>query len=404
MLDFYKAFDQLLAQVSQRQTEVIEMPLADCFGHYLAHEVQVEYDSPQFDNSAMDGYALSLHDSDTYTIVARIAAGDKASPVQLQPGQACRIFTGAPTPAGCDTVIMQEHTEVSGTELRCLKPIKADQNIRRQAEDLKRGDMLLPKGMYINAGVIGLAASQGYTQLPVHRKLRVSVFSSGNELVDATKLEGRLPEGHIFDSNRYQTVALLKNLACEVVEQGCLPDNLEITKARLQEAASKSDLIITSGGVSVGEEDHLKNALEQLGQLTHWKLLLKPGKPFAWGEIGNTYVMMLPGNPVASFVTFSVLVKPAIQRILGREDLGGAVQTLGALVAKTTFARNKPQERREFLRAHMGLDEQGELVVTIMARQGSHMLSAAAAANCLVEFEPETTIAVGDKVSVYPLS
>lgn len=403
MLDFYKAFEQLLEQVSQRQTAIIELPLSESYGHYLARDVIVEYDSPQFDNSAMDGYALALHDSDTYTVVARIAAGDAASAVQLKPGQACRIFTGAPIPAGCDTVVMQEWTEVEGTQLRCTKPVKANDNIRRQAEDLARGQVLLNKGLFVNAAVIGLAASQGYTHLPVHKKLRVAVFSSGNELVDPAKHEGRLAEGHIFDSNRYQTIGLLQGVACEVVEHGCLPDNLEMTKARLREAAKQSDVIITSGGVSVGEEDHLKNALEQLGQLTHWKLLIKPGKPFAWGEIGQTFVMMLPGNPVASFVTFSMLVKPAMQRMLGRESLSCASKTLGAITAKADFARPKPQQRREFLRGLMSLNEQGELVVVTHTNQGSHMLSACAVANCLVDWPPESTIALGDTVRVYPL-
>ena len=403
MLDFYKAFEQLMQQVSQRPTAIVDMPLAESFDHYLARDVLVEYDSPQFDNSAMDGYALALHDSDTYMVVARIAAGDAASSVHFQPGQACRIFTGAPIPAGCDTVVMQEHVELEGTQLRCLEPVKPNANIRRQAEDLARGQVLLNKGLLVNAAVIGLAASQGYTHLPVHKKLRVAVFSSGNELLDPATLEGRLPEGHIFDSNRYQTIALLQGLACEVVEHGCLPDNLDMTKARLQEAAKHCDLIITSGGVSVGEEDHLKNAVEQLGKLTHWKLLIKPGKPFAWGEIGNTMVMMLPGNPVASFVTFSMLVKPAIQRLIGRADLGSAEQTLGALVAQANFARPKPQVRREFLRAILSLDEQGELIASTHTNQGSHMLSACAVANCLVDFEPESTIAIGDKVRVYPL-
>lgn len=403
MLDYYDALKQLSQQVSLRRTKKVDLPLLECEGHYLAQDILAQYDAPQFDNSAMDGYALCLHDSDTYTVVARIAAGDVAKHVQLEPGQACRIFTGAPVPAGSDTVIMQEHTELNGSALRCTKAIAANQNIRRRGEDVRMSQTILSKGTQLSAGAIGLAASQGYAHLPVHAPLRVTVFSSGNELLDPATHQGPLPEGHIFNSNRYQTMALLKGLPCQLMDGGILPDNLEASKECLLEASQQSDLIITSGGVSVGEEDHLKNALEQIGKLTQWKLLIKPGKPFAWGEIGDCYVLMLPGNPVSAFVTFTILVKIAIKVIAGLPLQENPLAMLGALKAKANFTLHKTQERREFLRGYMGVNEQGEFVVTAYTSQGSHRLSVFSTANCLVEFKPKTPIMAGESVTVFPL-
>ena len=317
MLDYPLALEQLLAEALTRRTAVAERSLIDSRGHYLAQAISAQHDMPQFDNSAMDGYALCLHDSEeqsSYHLIGRIAAGDSAEPIQLQLGQAARIFTGAPIPHGCNAVIPQENTQTTGDELVCLKAPKINDNIRRRGEDFAFGTEILPQGHLLTPAAIGLAAGQGYAALPVHRPLRVTVFSSGNELLEPSQA---LHSGAIYDANRYQLITWLTALHCEVRDGGILPDDLVRTAEQLQQASSNSDLIITSGGASVGEEDHLKAAITRIGKLTQWKLAIKPGKPFAWGEIGHARVMMLPGNPVATFVTFKMLVEPSLRVMMG---------------------------------------------------------------------------------------
>ena len=401
MLDYHTALNQLLANVAEHCTSIHTTPLREASGRVLAENMHAQYDSPQFDNSAMDGYALCI-DATTvqteFTVIGRIAAGDDATGFELNMGQAVRIFTGAPIPAGTNAVIAQEQTEVEGDVLRCTSAPKLGQHIRRRGEDIRAGDALLHAGQTLSPAVIGLAASQGHAHVPTHAPVRVTVFSSGNELREPST-EG-LVGGEIFDANRYQLLTWLHALGCAVTDGGILPDHRDATEAQLQAAAANSDLILTSGGVSVGEEDHLKAALEKLGQLVQWKLLLKPGKPFAWGRLADATVMMLPGNPVATFVTFKMLVEPAVRVLMG---LPVSQAQPHAMTARADFTQTKPEFRREFLRGVMHTDAQGVVHVDKLANQGSHMLSACAVANVLIEIPPQTRVNSGDVLNVYPI-
>jgi molybdopterin molybdotransferase len=363
----------------------------------LAQDIHAQYDAPQFTNSAMDGYALHLHADAAvlgYEIVARIAAGDDVA-IELKQGQAARIFTGAPIPVGCNAVIAQEFATALDGRLHCTVRPKLNEHIRVQGEDFAVSKMLLHKGAHLTPHAIGLLASQGYGFLPVHQRLRVTVFSTGNELLEPTE---PMRAGTIYDANRYQLLAWLNGLNCEVIDGGILPDDLAQTAEQLRRAAEHSELIITSGGASVGEADHLKSAVSAVGELTQWKLSIKPGKPFAWGHIGKAQVMMLPGNPVATFVTFKMLVEPVI-----RMSMGAAVVDARAAVlyARANFATFKIESRREFLRGVLWFDAQGVAHVDRLTNQGSHMLSACVEANCLIEIEPDAVIQQNALVAVH---
>ena len=396
MLDFYQARTALCTQA--RTTAIQIEPIVQCTQRYLAKDIRAQYDAPLFTNSAMDGYALHLRPDDeiqNYDIVARIAAGEDAHAVALQQGQAARIFTGAPIPRGCDTVIAQEQANISHQQLRFNHPIKPKQNIRVQGEDFTAGTILLNKGQQLSPQAIGLLASQGYAELPVHQRLRVTVFSTGDELLEPSS---PMRAGAIYDANRYQLLAWLRGLNCEVIDGGILADDCEQTTEQLRHAAHNSELIITSGGASVGEEDHLKSAISAVGELTSWQLAIKPGKPFAWGRIAQAQVMMLPGNPVATFVTFKILVEPVIRMNMGATM--EAAQT-PVLHAQANFSTSKAEPRREFLRGVLWFDAQGLTHVDKLAHQGSHMLSACVQANCLIEIAPNTLVEKNAPITVH---
>ena len=400
MLDYHTALEQLLAEATLHRTELIRVPLINSRSHYLAHDLSAQHDMPQFDNSAMDGYALCLHPSVNelnYQLTGRIAAGESAEPFQLHTGQAVRIFTGAPIPQGCNAVIAQENTKTSGEKLICLKPAQLNDNIRRRGEDFAVGTTILPKGLLLTPAAIGLAAGQGYAELPVHRCLRVTVFSSGNELLEPAQT---LHSGAIYDANRYQLITWLTELNCDVTDGGILRDDLAYTSDLLQRACESSDLIITSGGASVGEEDHLKAAITQIGTLTQWKLAIKPGKPFAWGHIGHTRIMMLPGNPVATFVTFKMLVEPSLRVMMGADS---EVARPTPIMARANFSASKADSRREFLRGILWHDVQGIAHVDRMSNQGSHMLSACVQANCLIEVDAGVLVEQGQMLPIHNL-
>ncbi|TDR31532.1 gephyrin-like molybdotransferase Glp [Hydromonas duriensis] len=403
MLDYQTALTQLLSTLELRRPSIQSTPLHQAQGRVLAHDIKAQYDSPVFDNSAMDGYALHLghsHSNNTFELTGRIAAGDDASAHELLCGQAIRIFTGAPLPAGANAVVPQESAQVEHNQLKCEPQL--GQHIRRRGEDIQAGDLLLAAGQILNPAAIGLAASQGYAELPVYAPLSVTVFSSGNELQEPHN--NALAAGAIFDANRYQLLAWLHQLGCHVVDGEILPDQRDETEKRLHDAANNTDVILTSGGVSVGEEDHLKASLEAIGVLQQWKLLIKPGKPFAWGSIQTSTrmstVMMLPGNPVATFVTFKMLVEPAL-RVLSGTSTHKAQPA--HLKAQASFSLHKTEMRREFLRGVMRCDEHGVLHVEKLSNQGSHMLSACAVANALIEIPPNTTVNAGDVLTIYPL-
>lgn len=400
MMDFYTARGLLLQKMSSLQPRIQSTALSGCLHRYLAQDIFAQYNSPMFSNSAMDGYALCFADDvfpETFQIVGRIAAGQTTESMSLQIGQAIQIFTGAPIPDNCIAVVAQEHTEVEGSLLRCHHAIKSGSNVRVMGEEFKQGQVLLKKGTPLTPAALGVAASQGYAQLPIHAPLSVTVFSSGDELLEPNQ---PLEHQKIYDANRYQLIAWLTQIGCHVTDGGILRDDLDETVNQLESAAQNCDIIITSGGASVGEADLLKAAIRQLGTLTHWKLAIKPGKPFAWGHIDHTTVMMLPGNPVATFVTFKMLVEPAL-----KTRMGANIPTTVSDVyyAHADFAWHTAGDRREFLRGQFWQTPEGELRVRALEHQGSHMLSACAYANCLIEIAADLVFEPHRLLPIYPL-
>lgn len=351
---------------------------------------------PPQDNSAMDGYALRCADvpraGTELPISQRIAAGGAAEP--LAPGSAARIFTGATVPAGADAVVMQEDCEAlegaHGTQVRINAVPRPGQAIRRAGEDITLGTQVLAAGTRLTPAALGLAASIGLAQLQVARRPRVALFSTGDELVMPGDVAPEaMKPGAIYNSNRFFLRAMLQRLGCEVSDFGIVPDQRDATLAALREAAEANDLILTSGGVSVGEEDHIKPAVETLGSLDLWKLAIKPGKPFAYGRIGSAHFMGLPGNPVASFVTFAILVRPFLLRLQGVVDVAPK-----AFAARADFDWAKADKRREFLRVRH--NQIGGL--ELFANQGSGVLTSAVWGDGLVDHPAGQTIVAGDTV------
>jgi molybdopterin molybdotransferase len=347
---------------------------------------------PPQDNSAMDGYAVCCADvpqaGTVLPVLQRIAAGSAGEP--LAPGSAARIFTGAPVPPGADAVLMQEDCEALEGAVRINAVPHPGQWIRRAGEDITLGSEVLAAGTRLTPAELGLAASIGLATLQVARRPRVALFSTGDELVMPGEVapQDKRP-GAIYNSNRFFLRAMLQRLGCEVSDFGIVPDQRDATIAALREAAEGHDLILTSGGVSVGEEDHIKPAVETLGRLDLWQIAMKPGKPFAYGRIANAHFMGLPGNPVSSFLTFAVLVRPFLLRLQGVVDV--APKTIAA---RADFTCAKADKRREFLRVRH--NEAGGL--DLFANQSSGVLTSAVWGDGVVDNPAGETIAAGDTV------
>jgi molybdopterin molybdotransferase len=389
----------LLAAATPLST-VEQVPTAEALGRVLAVDQISGLDVPPLDNSSMDGYALRCADVPTagtrLVVAQRIPAGSVGH--TLAPGTAARIFTGAPIPHGADAVVMQELCSLDGDGVLIDHLPRPGEWIRRAGEDIARGAVVLTAGQRLGPQMLGLAASVGCATLPVFRRLRVALFSTGDELV----MPGEpLPPGAIYNSNRYVLRGLLEALGCQVCDLGIVPDSLEATRAALRAAAGSNDLIITSGGVSVGEEDHVKPAVQAEGQLDLWLVAMKPGKPVAFGRVndpagGNGADFIgLPGNPVSSFVTFLMLVRPFILRRMGVEDCLPHSIRLPA-----GFDWPRPDRRREFLRARVG--EAGQ--VELFPNQGPGVLSSTVWAAGLVDNPAGHAIAQGEPVSFIPYS
>ncbi len=370
----------------------------DADGWVLAQDLVSPLQVPPNDNSAMDGYAVRVADLVAGTplpVSQRIAAG--AEGVPLAPGSVARIFTGAPVPSGADAIVMQEDAQVESDGRVLFKAVPpAGQHIRRSGEDVARGAVVLSRGRRLDAAALGMAASIGLAQLPVARRPRVALFSTGDELVLPGDVPpGQMKPGAIYNSNRFFLRTLLLRLGCEVTDLGAVPDRLDATVQALQTAAQGNDLIVTSGGVSVGEEDHVKPAVQSLGTLELWQLAIKPGKPFAYGRVAGSHFIGLPGNPVSSFVTFLLLVRPFILRLQGATDFEPRPMQLRA-----DFTWAKADKRREFLRARRnavgGLD--------LFANQSSGVLTSMVWGDGLVDVAPGRTIAPGDLVPFLPLA
>ena len=372
-------------------TEHELVDLADADGRVLAEPMVAGLDLPPWPNSAMDGYALRLADwqGEPLQVSQRILAG--MAPDALQPGTCARIFTGAPVPEGADTVEMQENVSVGDDgRVHFNQPLKIAQNIRPQGQENRKGETLLVAGTRLGPIELGLAASIGLAQLPVRRKPRVAVLSTGDELVEPGH---ELGAGQIYNSNRYLLVAWLQRLGCEVIDAGILPDDLERTRQALGELEAV-DLILSTGGVSVGEADFLGIALREAGELALWKLAIKPGKPLTVGEFRGRPVIGLPGNPASTLVTFGLLARPYLLRRLGVQK----VEPLGFNVP-AGFTWPKPGKRREFLRARL---ENGRVVP--YSNQSSGVLRSAAWAEGLAQVLEGTTLAEGDSVRFIPMS
>lgn len=386
------ALQRLLALADAAPIEQTEqVALAEADGRVLAEPLIAGLDLPPWANSAMDGYALRLADwnGQPLPVSQRIQAG--TAPEPLQPRTCARIFTGAPLPVGADTVEMQENVEVDeagGVHFR--EPLKAGQNVRDQGQETRAGECVLPAGTRLGPIELGLAASLGAAQLSVRRRLRVAVLSTGDELVEPGQMLG---PGQIYNSNRRLLIAWLQRLGCAVVDAGILPDDLQRTRVALG-ALGAVDLILSTGGVSVGEADYLGQALREAGELALWKLAIKPGKPLTFGHYQGVPVIGLPGNPASTLVTFGLLARPYMLRRLGVQR----VEPLGFAVP-AGFVWGKPGKRREYLRARL---ENGRVVP--YANQSSGVLRSAAWAEGLAEVMEGSTLAEGDMLRFIPLS
>ena len=367
-------------------------------GRVLAEDLVSPLQVPPQDNSSMDGYAVRTgeipDEGVSLPVSQRIPAGSAAQP--LVPATAARIFTGAPVPEGADAIVMQEDTQPDGDRVRILRVPGRGQWIRRSGEDVRKGDVVLPAGSRLGPAALGLAASIGCEQLEVAPRPRVALFSTGDELVMPGQVApADMKPGAIYNSNRFFLRALLVRLGCEVTDLGIVPDRRDATIDALSRAAQSHDLILTSGGVSVGEEDHIKPAVQSLGSLDLWQIAMKPGKPFAYGRIKDAHFIGLPGNPVSSFVTFLLLVRPFLLKLQGGTQLAPKAIRLPA-----HFSLPRADKRREFLRAR----RTAEGGVELFPNQSSGVLTSAVWAEGLVDNPPGQTIARGDTVSFIPLA
>ena len=397
-----KSLDDALVELLGHATALGRVETVSTFdadGRVLAGDVVAALDVPAHDNSAMDGYAVRsadwLSSATVLQVNQRIAAGSSGLP--LAPMSAARIFTGAPIPDGADAVVMQEDcTAQQGASVCIASQPKVGQWIRRRGEDVKAGRTVLSKGELLAPESIGLAASIGYEKLVVAAPVRVALFSTGDELVmPGDVAPADMKPGAIYNSNRFFLRALLQRLGCNVTDMGIVPDKLNATKAALEAACKDHDLILTSGGVSVGEEYHIKPAVQALGQLNLWQIAIKPGKPFAYGKIDKAHFIGLPGNPVSSFVTFLLLVRPFVRKLQG-----ASLVAPESIAACAHFDWARADKRREFLRARRnaagGLD--------LFVNQSSGVLTSAVWADGLVDNPPGQTIAHGDVVQFIPFS
>ncbi|MFZ5483670.1 MAG: gephyrin-like molybdotransferase Glp [Pseudomonadota bacterium] len=391
MLTTDEARARLLA-AARALNDAETVPADAALGRVLAAPLVATVTVPPLDNAAMDGYALRLADwreGIRLPVTQRIPAGHLGVP--LAPGTAARIFTGAPIPEGADCVVMQEDCAADDQGVLVQRAPRLGDHIRRAGEDIRHGDAVLAAGDRLSPARLGVAAAVGAAQLTVFRRLRVAVFFTGDEIV----LPGQpLPHGRIYNSNRATLRALLAQLGCELIDLGQVPDRLDATLAALEQAAGQADVILTSGGVSVGEEDHVKTALERLGTIDLWKVAMKPGKPLVHGRIGTTDFLGLPGNPVSAFVVFCLFARPFL---LAR--MGATVTDPQAFTVAAGFDWPKPGKRREFLRARI---EAGRAV--LYPNQGSGVLTSLAWADGLVDLEIGTTVNAGDPVRFLPLS
>jgi molybdopterin molybdotransferase len=392
-----------LAEIEARVAPVVEtetVPLSAAAGRILARDIIATMNLPPHDNSAVDGYAVAhadlIPDRDTVMPVTGRAAAGHPLDRPARRGEAIRIFTGAPMPEGTDTVMMQEDCAVEEGRVRLKPGIRPGANRRHAGEDIAEGEVALPVGQRLRAPDLGLGAALGHRELYVFRRLRVALLSTGDEVCDPGV---PLPQGAIYDANRFMLAALLAGLGCAVSDLGIRPDREAAIVDALATASAQHDLIVTSGGVSTGEEDHVKSAVERLGSLHFWRLAIKPGRPVALGQVGGVPLIGLPGNPVAVIVTFLVLARPLIAKLAGATTSEPRLSPVRA-----GFGYRKKPGRREYLRANLERDGR-DVVAVKYARDGAGILSSIVRSDGLVILDEATSeLTVGTMVDFLPFS
>ncbi|WP_022948288.1 molybdopterin molybdotransferase MoeA [Methylohalobius crimeensis] len=400
-LNLEAALDRVLTAIEPMHA-CEQVPIKGALGRILAESVSAPGDTPPFANSAMDGYAVSASDKasgnaeqETFTVVGSAYAG-KPFPDRLAHGQCARIFTGAPVPEGTVAVVMQEEVELAGRSIRLKRHPAAGENIRPAGSDVRGGETVLSRGRLLQPADLGLLATFGIARLPVYQKPRVGYFSNGDEL---RGLGDSLAPSQIYDSNRYSLHGLLADLPVAATDLGNVPDDLTRLTELLNEAGRNFDLIISSGGASVGEKDLLRQALVRVGEINLWRIAIKPGKPLIFGRVGRAWYFGLPGNPVSAHVTFAQIVRPALWKLAG-----GSFRPL-RLTARCQNDLVKTSERMEFQRGRLELDARGRLAVTGLAGQGSHQLAELSRANCFILLSAASHGArAGETVQVEPFS
>ncbi|EGQ7917333.1 bifunctional molybdopterin-guanine dinucleotide biosynthesis adaptor protein MobB/molybdopterin molybdotransferase MoeA [Vibrio parahaemolyticus] len=379
-------------------SEIEACKIENAYGRVLAEDIISPVNVPQYTNSAMDGYAIRSDDvdRDSYQVVAEVMAGH-AYDQPLQVGQAVKIMTGAPTPRNGDTVVMREQASQEGDKVtfNCAH-IKAGQNVRQAGEDLAIGSDVFTAGTRLASPEMGMIASLGFGEANVFRKLKVAVFSTGDE-VQAPGTEQKA--NSIYDSNRFTIMGMLEKLGCEILDFGILEDNEQLMIEALENASAQADVVMTSGGVSVGDADYIKLALDKLGQIDFWRINMRPGRPLAFGQINNKPFFGLPGNPVAVMVSFINFVEPALRKMQGEQ--GWKPLKVNAIATENLRSR---QGRTEFSRGIYELDDTGRLTVRTTGKQGSGILRSMSEANCLIEISPAIdTVKAGESVTIIPL-
>ncbi|EJS4012988.1 bifunctional molybdopterin-guanine dinucleotide biosynthesis adaptor protein MobB/molybdopterin molybdotransferase MoeA [Vibrio parahaemolyticus] len=372
--------------------------IENAYGRVLAEHIISPVNVPQYTNSAMDGYAIRSDDvdRDSYQLVAEVMAGH-AYDQPLEVGQAVKIMTGAPTPRNGDTVVMREQASQEGDKVTFNgSNIKAGQNVRQAGEDLAIGSDVFTAGTRLASPEMGMIASLGFGEANVFRKLKVAVFSTGDE-VQAPGTEQKA--NSIYDSNRFTIMGMLEKLGCEILDFGILEDNEQLMIEALENASAQADVVMTSGGVSVGDADYIKLALDKLGQIDFWRINMRPGRPLAFGQINNKPFFGLPGNPVAVMVSFINFVEPALRKMQGEQ--GWKPLKVNAIATENLRSR---QGRTEFSRGIYELDDTGRLTVRTTGKQGSGILRSMSEANCLIEISPAIdTVKAGESVTIIPL-
>ncbi|NRF12633.1 molybdopterin molybdotransferase MoeA [Vibrio coralliilyticus] len=395
LMPIEEAMEQMLSPIKPIQT-TLQLPLAEAIGYVLAEDILSPIFVPPFDNSAMDGYAIRIADLNNNNVLPSAGKSFAGQPFEGEwpKGTCVRIMTGAQIPEGCDAVIMQENTEQTEQGVKFNQTdVKPQNNIRPTGDDICKDDVVLPKGARLTARDIPMIATLGISHVTVVRKPRVAFFSTGDEL---KPLGEPLEAGQIYDSNRYGIKPLIENFGCEPVDLGIIPDCPEELKATFEKAQTLADVVITSGGVSVGEADYTKDILEELGQIGFWKLAIKPGKPFAFGKLSTAWFCGLPGNPVSAVLTMYVLVQPMLAKLAGHTEW----KVPESIPATTRTAFKKAPGRTDYQRGVYTIED-GKFVVETTGNQSSGAFRSMSLANCFVVLERERgRVEVGETVNI----